>query len=376
MLRRAVLILITLCATLASAAAQDYTRENLRIPFSAAGERGLEAVLVRPADGRRHPLALMSHGSPRKAEARRQMTPGRYQIQAMEFARRGFAVLIVMRRGYGLSDGNYAEGAPRCGRNDYVKAARETARDLRAAIEAMHRRSDLTTQGMIAVGQSAGGLGAIALAADPPPGLVAVVNFAAGRGSRGDNDVCGEDALVEAFGELGRTARLPTLWVYAENDLYFRPELARRFHTAFQATGGVAKFVAAPAFGQDGHSLFSASGAPIWTPMIDAFMREENLGLRVLLPPPAADALPTPVQFGERGREAFKQYLLAGDHRAFAVSKSGRFGWRSGLRSEQVARTAALEACERTGDSCSIYAVDDELESERLSKLKPAAPAQ
>ncbi len=37
MLRRAVLILITLCATLAPAAAQNYTRENLRIPFSAAG---------------------------------------------------------------------------------------------------------------------------------------------------------------------------------------------------------------------------------------------------------------------------------------------------------------------------------------------------
>jgi hypothetical protein len=35
------------------------------------------------------------------------------------------------------------------------------------------------------------------------------------------------------------------------------------------------------------------------------------------------------------------------------------------LRSEQAARTASLEACERSGDSCSIYAVDDELESER-----------
>ncbi len=333
-------------------------------------------MLIRPAGDRRYPLALMTHGSPRKAEARRQMNPGRFHIQAIEFARRGFAVLIVMRRGYGLSDGNYAEGASQCGRSDYLRAAKETARDLRAAVEAMRTRSDLTTQGMIAVGQSAGGLGAIALAADPPQGLVAVINFAAGRGSRGDNDVCGEDALVAAFGDLGRTARLPMLWVYAENDLYFRPELARRFHAAFQATGGVAKFVAAPVFGQDGHSLFSASGAPIWTPMIDAFLREENLGLRVLLPPPAADALPPPVQFGERGREAFKQYLLAGDHRAFAVSKSGRYGWRSGMRSEREARVSALEACERTGESCSIYAVDEELESERASKVRPAVPAQ
>jgi dienelactone hydrolase len=376
MLRRAVLILILLCATPAPAAAQNYTRENLRIPFSAAGGRGLEAVLIRPADGGRYPLALMTHGSPRNADARRQMTPGRYQLQAIEFARRGFAVLIVMRRGYGVSDGNYAEGAPQCGRSDYLKAANETARDLRAAIEAMQARSDLTTQGMIAIGQSAGGLGAIALAADPPPGLAAVINFAAGRGSRGDNNVCGEDALVAAFGELGRTARLPMLWVYAENDLYFRPELAQRFHAAFQATGGVAKFAAAPAFGPDGHALFSASGAPIWTPIVDGFLREEKLGLRVLLPPPAADALPPPVQAGERGRVAFKQYLLGGEHKAFALSKSGRFGWRAGMRSEREARLAALEACERTGDSCSVYAVDEELESERTSKVMPAVPAQ
>lgn len=363
--RRTVLILLLLCAALSPAGAQSYQREPLRIPFSAAGGRGLEAVLVRPADGRRYPLALLTHGSPRDAEMRRQMTPGRYQTQAIEFARRGFAVLIVMRRGYGLSDGDYAESASRCGPAEYLRSAGESARDLRAAVEAMQTRADVTTQGMIAVGQSAGGLASVALAAGAPPGLAAVINFAGGRGSRGDNNVCGEDALVEAFGTLGRTARVPMLWVYAQNDLYFRPDLAQRFHGAFQASGGRAKFLAAPAFGRDGHSLFSASGAPVWIPMIDAFLRDENLGLRVPLPPPATDALPPPAQFGERGRTAFKQYLLAGEHKAFALSTSGRFGWRAGARTEREARVAALEACEQTGDRCDIYAVDDELESER-----------
>jgi hypothetical protein len=166
------------------------------------------------------------------------------------------------------------------------------------------------------------------------------------------------------------------LWVYAENDLYFRPELAQRFHAAFKARGGAAKFVAAPAFGRDGHALFSASGTPIWTPIVDAFLRDENLGLRTPLLPPSANALPPPAQFNEHGRAAFKEYLLAGEHKAFALAKSARYGWRAGLRTEREARVAALEACERTGESCSIYAVDDELESERLSKLKPAAPAQ
>lgn len=365
--RRAAIVLAILCALLCPSAAQDYRREQLRVPSSAAGARGLEALLVRPADDRRYPLALLSHGSPRDAEVRRQMTPGRYYMQAIEFARRGFAVLIVMRRGYGISDGDYAEGASRCGRSEYLKSANESAQDLRAAIEAMQRRSDVTTQGMIAIGQSAGGLASIALAGNAPPGLAAVINFAGGRGSRGDNDVCGEDELVEAFGTLGRTARVPMLWVYSENDLYFWPELARRFHAAFQASGGRAKFVAAPAFGRDGHSLFSPRGASIWIPMVDAFLRDENLGLRTPLPPPSTDVLSPPVQFRNQGREAFKQYLLAGEHKAFAVSKSGRFGWRTGMRSEREARVAALEACERTGDSCSIYAVDDDLEIDRAA---------
>jgi dienelactone hydrolase len=366
-MHRMAMALSLLCLTLCPSAAQEYARENLRIPFAAAGPRGLEAQLVRPADGRRYPLALMSHGTPRDAEARAKMTPGRYYMQAVEFARRGFAVLIVMRRGYGDSGDAYAESSGPCGRRDYLKSVRASAEDLHAAVEAMRSRSDVTTQGMIAVGQSAGGAASVALAANAPQGLVAVISFAGGRGSRGENDVCDQDNLVSAFGTFGRTARVPMLWVYSENDLFFWPELAQRFHSAFQASGGRAKFVAAPAFGRDGHSLFSPRGAPIWTPMVDAFLREQNLGLRTLLPPPTGDALPAPAHFSQRGsgREAFKQYLLAGDHKAFAVSTTGRFGWKTGLRTEHEARVSALEACEKGGVTCSIYAVDDELESER-----------
>src|SRR5262249_20983482 len=143
---------------------------------------------------------------------------------AIEFARRGFAALIVMRRGYGDSGENYAESSGSCGQRDYLRVAMISAEDLRAAIEAMRKRSDVTTQGMIAIGQSAGGFASVALATNPPPGLAAVINFAGGRGSRGDNDVCDQDSLVAAYGAMGRSARMPMLWVYSENDLYFWPE--------------------------------------------------------------------------------------------------------------------------------------------------------
>ena len=33
-------------------------------------------------------------------------------------------------------------------------------------------------------------------------------------------------------------------------------------------------------FGADGHHLFSADGIPIWTPIVDAFLKSQNLNLR------------------------------------------------------------------------------------------------
>ena len=364
-MRRAAIVLAMLCAMLSQATAQQYRSEELRIPFAAAGPRGLQALLVRPDDGRRYPLAVMSHGTPRGgAEKRRETVPGIYYRQAVEFARRGFAVLIVVRRGYGESDGDFVEVSGPCDRRDYGRSGKISAEDLRAAVAAMRERNDLATQGMIAIGQSAGGFASVAFAAGQPQGLAAVISFAGGRGSRGDNDVCDQDRLVEAFGTFGKTARVPMLWVYSDNDLFFWPELAKRFHAAFQASGGRAKFIAAPAFGSDGHSLFSMRGAPIWTPMVDAFLAEQKLGLQTPLPPPQAIGLPPPPGFANQGLAAFREYLLAGEHKAFAISKTRRFGWIVGKRSEREARIAALDACQRTGDTCTIYAVDDELESE------------
>jgi dienelactone hydrolase len=266
-----------------------------------------------------------------------------------------------MRRGYGDSGGSYAESNGRCARRNYLASASASAVDLRAAVDAMDRRADITTQGMIAVGISAGGYASIALSADPPPGLAAVVNFAGGRGSRGDDDVCDEDALVRAFATIGKTSRTPMLWVYARNDKFFGPELARRMHAAFAAAGGRAQLIDAPAFGRDGHSLFSATGAPVWTPMVDGFLREMNLGTRDLIAAPATAALPPPRQLGERGRAGFAAYLASGPHKAFAVSPKGVYAFRGGLRTPAQAEAAALAQCAKHAPDCALYAAGDEL---------------
>jgi len=269
-------LLVVLMAWLATAgiapdamAAEFYT-EDLRIPMAEAGPQGLEAFLVRPAETKRYPLALLSHGSPRSFDDRATMSAHKYYGIALEYARRGFAALIVMRRGYGTSSGGRVDSVGGCANAAYLPAAAVAVADLRAAIEAMARRADVTTSGMIAAGHSAGGFATVALTAQAPAGLVAAISFAGGRGSRDDDDVCNPNGLAQAFATFGKTSRAPMLWVYATNDSYFGPELARRLHDGFRANGGNAKFIAAPPYGDDGHYLYSVvsrrNGHPISTP--------------------------------------------------------------------------------------------------------------
>jgi dienelactone hydrolase len=349
-----------LCGLAGGAFAQNFMREEIRIPMAAAGPRGLEALVVRPDQLGRYPLALISHGSPRDAAERRKMSPFAFMPQAIEFARRGWAAVIVMRRGYGGSAGNWMESSGPCNDRDYVTSATTSAADLRAAIADLTRRDDIDATRIIGVGQSAGGFATIALTADPPANLLAGISFAGGRGSRADHDVCQEDRLVEAMRSLGRRSRLPMLWVYAENDKFFGPALARRMHNAFVSAGGTAEFVMAPPFGRDGHTLFSLAGIPDWTPIADRFLGANRLVFREsLLPPPPLPALDPPASLSPAGRKSFDSYRAAPPRKAFAVSPGGAYGWRSGRRTADDAKEGALGACREHGKDCRIFAVDD-----------------
>ena len=354
-----VLILLAIAGAAARANAAEFYTEDLRIPMTEAGPQGLEAFLVRPAGTKRYPLALLSHGSPRNFDDRPTMSAHKYYGIALEYARRGFAALIVMRRGYGTSPGGRVDSVGGCANAAYLPAAAVAVADLRAAIDAMARRADVTTSGMIAAGHSAGGLATVALTAQAPAGLVAAISFAGGRGSRDDDDVCNEGGLVQAFATFGKTSRVPMLWVYATNDLFFGPDLARRLYDGFRGGGGNVKFVAAAPYGDDGHYLYSVAGRPQWTPDVDAFLRERGLGHDVLSPP---DPLPPPSQLNEAARAEFARYLASTvPHKAFAVSPNGGYGWRSGRATADDAQRDSLSACMKWSPTCALYAVDDRL---------------
>jgi len=335
--------------------------QSLRIPMKEAGPNGLEGLLVRPNEPGRHPLALLTHGTPATASERAAMTPQRVLPLAMEFARRGWATVIVMRRGYGRSGGQYAESIVSCEYPDYMHPARESARDLRAAIIYLSGLPEIDAKRIIAVGGSGGGLAVTAVTVDPPPGLVAAISFAGGAGHIAPDTVCQPGSLLSTFWILGKNSRVPMLWVYAKNDHFFKSDLAEGLYREFNEAGGKATFIAAPPFGNEGHFLFTMLGIPIWTKYVEGFLKTGGLVLRAqLLPIPPVPRVRAPQGLSVSGQKGFQLYLTAPGEKAFAVGSGDRWGYEFGRRTLEEARTAALDYCkQRATDDCYIVMLNN-----------------
>lgn len=265
-----------LSVLLGAGIATPLAEEVLWIPVTLAGSSQpsrIEATLFRPDGSGPFPLAVLNHGSPRDPAERRVGGRMRFAPQSRWFTERGFAVLVPMRRGYGDSDGPWTETEGACDEADFLHAGAETARDIAAAVRFASSRPDVDARRVLLVGVSAGGFGALALASRGDDGLAGVVSFAGGRGSAASGRPCSPQRLVSTLGQYGATTRAPTLWVYAENDSYFAPWLARDMRDAFVRRGGRADLVILPAFGGDGHSLFAnPEGIPLWAPHVERFL--------------------------------------------------------------------------------------------------------
>jgi len=136
--------------------------DALKIPVVISGSSGpasvaLEAIVVRPDDRLPHPLAVLNHGSPRTAGNRPTMSPYRMWAQAVAFARRGRVAVAFMRRGYGRSEGGWAENYGSCSNLDYATAGRAGASDIAAVAQFMTTQPYVSKGKWISVGVSAAG---------------------------------------------------------------------------------------------------------------------------------------------------------------------------------------------------------------------------
>lgn len=246
------------------------------VPIPATGEL-VYMRLCRPEGGAEARLVLLNHGGTGSAAARMALRPMSCDSPASRwFLERGYAVGLPIRRGFGLTGGSNVETRESCGETAYLNNAREGAVSILAAVEYATALHGIRRDGAIVHGQSLGGWAALGVAAQNPPRVAAVINTAGGRtGGMGTGfyETCQPATMVSAAGLLGRTARIPTLWIYSENDAFFAPALVARLHQAFVAGGGNAQMEMLPPFGPDGHAVFfGQGGSELWGPLVEAFL--------------------------------------------------------------------------------------------------------
>lgn len=251
-----------------------FTAAPVLVPLGdAPNGHTLASTLYRPDGSGPVPLVVMSHGSPRSAEIRSRMGRVAYASQSRVFLDHKFAVLVPMRRGYGDTGGEWAEGFGPCDAARFFEAGIEGARDLEAVVRFSRLDPAIDSKRILLVGHSAGGFASLAAASRDLPGVVGVVNFAGGRGSLSPGLNCSPDRLVETIERYGTTTKVPSLWIYSENDGYFSPQLVRRMHEAYRNGGAAAELVMLPPYGADGHLIFSTEGAePLWRPHVTRFL--------------------------------------------------------------------------------------------------------
>ena len=276
--------IIGLAAMLLTSNAWSYEtiEQSIRVPINdLSGQQRLMAGRVcRPSDVKRPKLVVINHGSSTIAADRPGLPLASCNNEAVRwFLDRHYAVVQVWRLGYGATGGPWTEGFAHCTAADYYKAGIETARQISAIVDYSVLLPGVDPNGVIVVGHSGGGWGSIAYDGFPHAHVSALINMAGGRGGhyRGrDNSNCGGDQLVGAARLFGKTASTPMLWIYADNDSYFGPRLAKQMAAAYASAGGKLRFVEAPSVGGDGHGLFfDDDGSTIWGPLVQSYLSDD-----------------------------------------------------------------------------------------------------
>lgn len=301
----------------------------------------LEVFIARPKDaGGRLPVALVTHG---KATSQRRMAAlraFRYRFIARDLARRGYLTVVVIRRGFGRSDGPFPYPMS-CYATVMAPRFETAADDLQAALAQVLRRPDADPGRIIAIGASTGGMAVMALGARNPPGLRAVVNVSGGLRF----EKCPkEKLLIETTRALGSRSRVPNAWFYAENDSFFPPAIAGRMHRAFTGAGGKAELHTFAALPRDGHLLFTGrAGRGAWLPRFDAYLKGQ--GLPAFEPADAERLLQTSALPATQAA-LVERYLSAPGEKALIYSDLAQRGFFVGAATDPArARAEAMALC-------------------------------
>jgi dienelactone hydrolase len=353
--------------------------EKVRIP--APGGYAIAATILRPDAAGPFGVVVLNHGVSASARERARESSDLLINAAAVFARRGYVVVLPLRRGFGETGGDMAEDPGSCSNPDYKGAEKNAAEDVMVAYNYARTLPYVDPNRMILAGQSAGGMVSVFTAGTRnPQGLVAVLAFAAGRG--GDPDInpgvpCAIEPVARVFDMLGKNIHVPVLFNYSENDLFFSPKVSRGWFERFNAYGAGGEYALQPAFGKDGHYLFGDTlGVRYWLPTVESFLSRHGVAFARLdqadpdrQPLLALERVPNIKSDACKG--LYRAFLESPGPRAYAVSDDGRCGFAGGLND---AKDVAMKQCGNVAKGgCKLYAVDDSIIWKENIAGQPAA---
>jgi dienelactone hydrolase len=276
-MRRAVAASLALSFALVT----DVRAQDARmVPVTIDGERvRLEMRIYQPTTAGPAPTLVFNHGSTGRGSDPRIFTrPLDFPEVAAFFVERGWVVVMPARRGRGGSEGQYAEGFAANRDHGYtcdpalsIPGADRGLRDIEAAMDAILTMAFVDRHRVVIAGQSRGGILSVAYAGQHPQQVKGVINFVGGWVGAG----CRTASLINQA-LFTRGARYPgeSLWLYADEDIFYPLAHSRENFAAFQAAGGIGTFHEFPA-GSAGHYL--RRRADRWSAVVEAYLKRQGL---------------------------------------------------------------------------------------------------
>ena len=331
----------------------------------------LDAFVTRPVSKKPLPIVLITNGTTGTAEFDRWiLNPNRYSSTAIAFARHGYAAVVVLRQGYGQSSGSAEYTGHSCIEPFHILAGEQDVQNMVAALDAVRRYSWASVDNAMLVGMSAGGFAVIATGATNPSGVKAVINFDGGRGAIDGKSLCDKTGLMKSYAQYGKTAELPSLWLYAENDKSFPPDTGREMFNAYQQSKSLAQFVVMPPYGKDGHVFMDSAPESFWWNTVATFLKLNHQPFQEIIKLPVVNLI-APTALNTAGKKAFSEYEKTQRYeKAFATDSDGDWGAAYWARNSEEAAATALSFCrneQRKGaPECTLYAINNNYASEKM----------
>jgi dienelactone hydrolase len=335
---------------------------------AAVGTTELETTIYKPDGEGPFPVVVINHG--KAAGDPRFQARYRPAVAVRYFMQRGYVVVVPMRQGFSKSSGSYIRGGCNVESNGRTQAG-----DVKATLDYVLEQPYADKSRILILGQSHGGWTTLAFGALNYPGVKGLVNFAGGL--RQEECAGWQGNLARGAAAYAAETRVPSLWLYGDNDSYFSTSTWQAMAAGYGDAGGKARVVAFGTFGSDSHSLFgSTKGQTIWQPELTRFLDEVGLPsqpvpafarfgpIQRMAAPPKTDFAaitedPKLPFMQAPGRAGYKAFLAADVPRAFAAGPTGGWGWAGG-GDDPLKR--ALESCNRhAAGKCKLYAVDNDV---------------